>query len=80
MILRIFTTIFTILAGKTYNYDFLVLLSIRHYYLYFLNTKSQGKLIQDEPFWRTSYMKYMILEIVMISIHNLPNVNYIVFV
>ena len=32
-------------------------LAFRHYYLTFINYKNSGKLINDHPFWKTTYFK-----------------------
>lgn len=52
---------------------------MRHYYLTYLNHKSQGKLLKYKPFWRTSYFKMMWVESFAVAVHNLPNVNYIIY-
>eukprot|EP00347_Sterkiella_histriomuscorum_P014586 403360318 len=70
-ILRSFSSVLTILT---------ILLSIRHYYLTYLNYKKSGRLIQDVPFWKSYFMRYMLVEIFVISIHNLPKTNYIIFI
>lgn len=46
----------------------------------YLNHKKSGRLIKDVLFWRSHYFKYMLVELIIVSVHNLPNVNYIIFI
>ena len=55
----------------------IVILAIRHYYMSFQSLKRSGKMIKKEFFWENKLFNYMILEVFICSIHNMPYVNFL---